>query len=257
MSSYNKIKSDLLFDNQVLALTLNAPKANVLDIAMISELTDAVKQFASDSDVKAIIFRAEGEHFSYGASIPEHQKEYVDELLTKFHGFFRTLIEISKPSFVAVKGQCLGGGLELAAFCNWIFAAENATFGQPEIKLAVFPPVASLILPYRIGQPAADDLILTGRSISAKEAKQLGLVYEISSDPEATAHDFIKNNILPKSTSALLHSVKSSRFEMNQAFLKNIDRIQEMYVKELMATEDANEGIRAFMEKRDPLWKNC
>ena len=256
MGDTKKIKSDFLFDGQVLNLTLNAPKGNVLDIKMISELTEAVEKLGSNPQVKAFVFQGAGEHFSYGASIPEHTKELAPKLLSVFHNFFRTLIEVSKPTFALVQGQCIGGGLELAAFCNWIFASENARFGQPEIKLSVFPPVASLILPHRIGQSAADDLVLTGRSITAREAKQLALVHTVSREPLKALEKFISTHILPKSTVALQFSVKSCRFEMHQAFLKNVDRIEKLYVEELMETEDANEGIAAFMEKRQPVWKN-
>ena len=256
MGDYNKVKSDFLFTGQMLKLSLNAPKGNVLDIEMISELTQAVEKLGSNPQVKAFVFQGAGEHFSYGASIPEHSKELVPKLLSAFHNFFRTLIEISKPTFALVQGQCLGGGLELAAFCNWIFAAEDAQFGQPEINLSLFPPMASLILPHRIGQSAADDLVLTGRLITAQEAKQLGLVHTVSHEPLKALEEFIVTHILPKSTIALQFSVKSCRFEMYRAFLKNVDQIEKLYVQELMKSEDANEGIAAFMEKRQPVWKN-
>jgi len=143
MGDTKKIKSEFLFDGQILNLTLNAPKGNVLDIEMISELTQAVEELGSKPQVKAFLFQGAGEHFSYGASIPEHTKELAPKLLAAFHNFFRTLIKVSKPTFALVQGQCIGGGLELAAFCNWIFASKNAQFGQPEIKLSVFPPPAS------------------------------------------------------------------------------------------------------------------
>ncbi len=256
MGDYNKVKSDFLFDGQILKLSLNAPKGNVLDIEMISELTQAVEKLGSNPQVKAFVFQGAGEHFSYGASIPEHTKELAPKLLSAFHNCFRTLIKVSKPTFALVQGQCLGGGLELAAFCNWIFASEDAQFGQPEIKLSLFPPVASLILPHRIGQSAADDLVLTGRSITAQEAKQLGLVHTVSSEPVKELEEFISTHILPKSTVALQFSVKSSRFEMHQTFLKNVDQIEKLYVQELMKSEDANEGIAAFMEKREAVWKS-
>ncbi len=256
MGDTKKIKSDFLFDGQILNLTLNAPKGNVLDIEMISELTEAVKNFGSKPGIKAFVFQGAGEHFSYGASIPEHTKELAPKLLSAFHNLFRTLIKVSKPTFALVQGQCIGGGLELAAFCNWIFASEDAQFGQPEINLSVFPPVASLILPHRIGQSAADDLVLTGRVVTAQKAKQLGLVHSVSSEPLKALEEFISTHILPKSTIALQYSLKSCRFEMHQTFLKNVDPIEKLYVEALMKSEDANEGISAFMEKRAAVWKN-
>lgn len=256
MAQFNKIKLDYLHEEQVLTLTLNAPKGNILDREMMTELNQAVQQNGNSPSVKALVFQGEGEHFSFGASVPEHQKEYVAEMLATFHQLFRILIEVGKPTFALVRGQCLGGGLELAAFCQWIFAGEEAKFGQPEINLSVFPPVASLILPYRIGQSAADDLVLSGRSITAQDAKQMGLVYSVSSDPQKDLDEFISKHILPKSAVALQFAAKSSRYEMHQAFLKNVEVIEKMYVQDLMATEDANEGIRSFLEKRKPVWKN-
>ena len=120
------------------------------------------------------MFQGKGEHFCYGASVPEHRREHVAEMLTGLHDLLRSIIDLSKPGLALIRGCCLGGKLELAVFCQWIFAAEGARCGQPEIAPGVFPPTATLILPWRVGQPAADDLILTGRTISAAEAKQLG-----------------------------------------------------------------------------------
>lgn len=256
MTAFKKIKSDFSHENQILTLTLNAPKGNVLDREMMMELITAIKENGSAPSLKALVFQGAGEHFSFGASVPEHQKEFVAHMLATFHDLFRTLIAANKPCLALVRGQCLGGGFELAMFCHWIFASEDAKFSQPEINLAVFPPVASLLLPHLIGQSAADDLVLSGRAITAQEAKQMGLVYSVSTDPQAALDEFLAKHILPKSAVALQFAARASRHEMHLAFLKNIDTLEKMYVQELMETADANEGIEAFMEKRKPAWKN-
>ncbi|MFQ5649404.1 MAG: enoyl-CoA hydratase-related protein [bacterium] len=256
MSQFNKIKSRFLHEGQVLSLTLNAPPGNVLDKEMMTELTRAIREHGPGSSVKALVFAGEGTHFSFGASVVEHQKEFVAEMLVTFTQLLKTLIETSKPMFAVVRGQCLGGGLELASLCHWIFASGDAAFGQPEIKLGVLPPFASLILPYRIGQSAADDLVLSGRSILAQEAKELGLVHSVSGEPEKDLEAFIAKHILPRSAIALRLTAKASRFEMNRAFLKHIETLEKLYVEELMETEDANEGILSFLEKRKPVWKD-
>jgi cyclohexa-1,5-dienecarbonyl-CoA hydratase len=256
MSEFKKIKLELAHNRQVLTLTLSSLKGNVLDRAMMQELIQALAEQGRASSIKALVFQGEGDHFSFGASVPEHQKEFAPPMLSTFHDLFRTLIAVNKPCIALVRGQCLGGGFELAMFCHWIFAAEEAKFGQPEINLAVFPPVASLILPHLIGQTVADDLVLSGRLITAPEAKQLGLVYSVSSDPQAALEEFLAKHILPKSAMALGFAARASRYEMHQTFLKNIEALEKMYVQELMETDDANEGIKAFMEKRKPIWKN-
>jgi cyclohexa-1,5-dienecarbonyl-CoA hydratase len=256
MSEFKKIRLNFTHENQVLSITLNAPKGNVLDREMMTELIKAINEQGRVASIKALVFQGEGDHFSFGASVPEHQKEFVAEMLATFHDLFRTLIAVNKPCIAMVRGQCLGGGFELAMFCHWIFAAENVKFGQPEINLAVFPPVASLILPHLVGQSAADDLVLSGRSITAQEAKLMGLVYSVSADPQAEFYDFLAKQILPKSAVALQFAASASRYEMHQAFLKNIEALEKMYVQELMETFDANEGIKAFMEKRKAVWKN-
>jgi len=256
MAEFKKIKLALAHENQVLHLTLNAPKGNVLDREMIAELIRGIQENGSASSLKALVFQGEGEHFSFGASVPEHQKELVPHMLATFHDLFRALIALNKPCLAMVRGQCLGGGFELAMFCHWIFASENAKFGQPEINLAVFPPVASLLLPYRIGQANADDLVLSGRALAAQEAKQMGLVYSVSADPQAELEEFLAKHLLSKSAVALQFAARASRYEMHQAFLRNINALEGLYVQELMTTSDANEGIAAFLEKRKAVWKN-
>lgn len=256
MSDFKKIRVALTHDQQILTITLNDPKANVLDKQMMTEIIRILSNEGTNPFVKAIVFTGEGEHFSFGASVHEHRKEAVADMLRIFHKMLRILIKTGKPMFALVRGQCLGGGLELASFCHWIFASPNAMFGQPEINLAVFPPVASLILPHRVGQTHADDLILSGRSITATEAREIGLVHAISDDPESQLNEFISKFILPKSRTALEFTANTARFEMYQAFLKNIDAVEARYVQELMETEDANEGITAFLEKRKPVWQN-
>jgi cyclohexa-1,5-dienecarbonyl-CoA hydratase len=256
MAELKRIKCDFQHNNQVLTLTLNAPKGNVLVGEMMIELIAAVKENGNTPSLKALIFQGEGDHFSFGASVPEHQKEFAPQMLATFHDLFRTLIAVNKPCFALVRGQCLGGGFELAMFCHWIFASEDAKFGQPEINLAVFPPVASLLLPHLVGQAAADDLVLSGRSITAPEATQIGLVYSVSANPQVELDDFLAKHILPKSAVALQFAARASRHEMHQAFLQNIEALEKMYVQELMETADANEGIKAFMKKRKPEWEN-
>ncbi len=255
MSTYSKIKISPEHEGRCLVITLNDPKGNVLDGVMMRELIRAIETEGRGEAVRALVFQGEGSHFSFGASVQEHQKDQVAEMLQTFHELFRALITASKPMIAAVRGQCLGGGLELAGFCHWIFASEEAQFGQPEIQLAVFPPVASLVLPHRIGQSAADDLILSGRSIDAQRARQLGLVHEIADDPLAAAMVYFEKNLLKKSAQALEHTVRAGRFLMYKQFLHHIDQLEKMYVQELMETADANEGITAFLEKRKPTWQ--
>ncbi len=256
MSRFNKIDVTQQHQGQVLTLTLSSGRGNVLDGEMISELTQVVQSEARRPDVKALLFQGEGEHFCYGASVPEHRKEYAAEMLAGLHDLLRSIIDLSKPGIALIRGCCLGGGLELAGFCQWIFAAEGARFGQPEMALGVFPPVASLILPWRVGQSAADDLILTGRTISAAQARDLGLVHSVSDQPEVEVEEFLKTHILPKSGAALSLAVRASRFGMHRAFLQDIEALETIYLQDLMNTEDANEGIKAFMEKRRPVWSN-
>ncbi len=252
-----KVETKKLYNQQVCELILNDGKNNVLDIEMLSQMNQALQSLETESCTKAIIIKAEGKNFSFGASVEEHQPSMMRTMLGLFHQTFKSLISLKIPTFAVVQGYCLGGGLELAAFCNFIFAAHSAKLGQPEVNLGVFPPVASLILPKLIGQIHADDLILSGKIISAEEAKQIKLIYNISENPSAEAQKYIETHILSKSASSLRFATASARYRLYQDFLRDIENLEKIYFDNLMKTNDAQEGIDSFLQKRNPIWKNC
>ena len=254
--AYHKIISSRHFDGAVLEITLNSPKGNILDGEMMKEISEALDQVVENT--KLVLFTAEGKNFSFGASVEEHTRERAEEMLSLFHGLFLKLIGLGVPTMAVVRGKCLGGALELAMFCNFLFAAEDAVFGQPEIKLGVLPPPASLILPLRVGQAQADEWILTGRNILAEEAEWRGLANRVLEDDELDSfvESFIQEQLLDKSAKSLRLALEGVRHDFNKKLRKGLSKIQRFYMDELMATEDANEGIQAFLEKRKPLWKN-
>jgi cyclohexa-1,5-dienecarbonyl-CoA hydratase len=246
------IVSELRNDRQLLHITLNAPKANVLDAAMLGGIAAAVEANATQRGLKAIVFEGAGKHFSFGASVEEHQAAQVADMLKQFHALFRQLIDVAIPTVALVRGQCLGGGLELASFCSWIFANERAHFGQPEIKLAVFPPMASVLLPWRVGGAGALDLCVSGRSIDAAEAHRIGLVHDVSEDPAARFETFFSEQLAPLSASSLRYAERAARLSLKNTLARDLPQLESMYLDGLMKTPDANEGITAFIEKRKP-----
>jgi cyclohexa-1,5-dienecarbonyl-CoA hydratase len=255
----DKILIDYQHERQVVRLTLNAPKGNVLDAEMMAQLQAVFESLAGEPQVKLMLFTGSGDHFSFGASVPEHTKELAPQMLKQFHGLFRTLVRLSIPSAALVSGQCLGGGLELALGCNFLFVDKSARLGQPEIKLGVFAPPASVILPLRIGQTRADNLLLTGISITGEEAAAIGLATRVFDDRETmrvTVDQWISEHILPKSASSLKLATRAARHGFNEALLSRLDQLERLYLDELMATHDANEGITSFLERRPPVWKN-
>lgn len=237
----------------VLHLLLDAPKANLLDEAMLGELPRALAA-ADDPRLKAIVFEGAGAHFCFGASVAEHTRERAPAMLRQLHSLFRRLAALSLPTVAVVRGACLGGGLELASWCSFLFASPEATFGQPEIKLGVFPPLASLILPWRLGGGRALDLCVSGRTISAELAHAWGLVHEVTPDPAAAATRFVAEQLLPCSGSSLRFAERAARRALIDALDGGLPALERLYLDELMATPDANEGIAAFLQKRPPRW---
>ena len=254
------LRVEQLHENQVVRFTLNAPKGNVLDSTMMAALQIELDKLKTAPQVKLIQFVGEGNHFSFGASVEEHTKENAPKMLEQFHQLFYTMTELSIPTVAMVSGQCLGGGMELALICNFIFVDQSAKLGQPEIALAVFAPPASIILPMKIGQARADDLLLTGRIIGANEALSIGLATEVFDDKESmlsSVDEWAKKNILSKSGSSLRYANRAARHDFNIRLIDGLKELERMYVDELMVTNDANEGITSFLERRKPVWKDC
>jgi cyclohexa-1,5-dienecarbonyl-CoA hydratase len=235
---------------------LSGSKGNVLDSTLIDALTALFEEATDARDLKAICLRGRGKDFSYGASVREHLPEEVEAMLPRFHRMFRAMNQSAVFSLAAVRGSCLGGGLELASFCHRVVAAPDARLGQPEIVLGVFAPVASLVLPERIGRAAAEDLCLSGRTVGAEEALAMGLVDAVAEAPEAAALEYAKAHLLPRSASSLRYAVRALRHSLTRRLDEELERLEGLYLEELMATEDAKEGIRSFLAKRPPEWRN-
>jgi cyclohexa-1,5-dienecarbonyl-CoA hydratase len=240
----------------LLRLRLAQPKANIVDAAMIGALADAFAAHRNPGPLRAALVEAEGPHFSFGASVEEHLPAQCAAMLKGLHGLLVAMLEWPRPILVAVKGQCLGGGLELALAGSLIFASKDARLGQPEMKLGVFAPAASCLLPFRVNQPAAEDLLFSGRSIGADEARAIGLVHAVADDAEAAALAYFDEHLAPKSAAALGFAVRAAREGMLPEVKRRIAAVEKLYLEGLMKTRDANEGLNAFLAKRQPLWEH-
>jgi len=255
----NKIKVSYTHNNTVAVIILDDGKGNVLDSIMMGELQELLTSFKDNKDIKLITFEGAGKHFSFGASVDEHKKDSAAAMLSSFHGLFYLLRDLAIPTLAKISGQCLGGGMELAIMCDFMFADSTAKLCQPEIVLGVFPPPASIILAEKIGLARAEELIITGKVITATEAKNYGLIAEVFEDKQGLndgVNAYIEQNIQPKSASSLRFAVKACRVKFNHILSNFLPVLEQMYVKELMNTNDANEGIISFLEKRKPDWKN-
>ncbi len=254
-----KINLTYTHNNSVAQIIFDDGKGNVLDSIMMAELQEILDTFKQNKDLKLITFEGAGKHFSFGASVEEHTKDAAATMLKSFHQLFYSLRDLAIPTLAKISGQCLGGGMEVAIMCNFLLADKTAKMGQPEIILGVFPPPASVILPEKIGVSRAEDIILTGRSLSADEAKTFGILNDVFEDKAALeigVNTFIEQHILPKSASSLRFGVRASRAKFNHILTNFLQQLEQMYVNQLMNTNDANEGINSFLEKRKPEWKN-
>ncbi|MFN8058060.1 MAG: enoyl-CoA hydratase-related protein [Vicinamibacterales bacterium] len=237
-------------------VVLGGSKGNILDAASMDALRRVFDRAAGDPHLKAICLTGDGAHFSYGASVPEHLPDRVEGMLRRFHDLVGTMIACSVATLAAVRGQCLGGALELVTCCHRVFASPDARLGQPEIVLGVFAPVASVVLPERIGRGRAEDLCLTGRTVDATDALGMGLVDEVVDDPVAAASAYIETHLLPKSASSLRLAVKALRGGLRARLERELPSVERVYLDELMRTGDAVEGLQAFVERRRPLWRD-
>ncbi len=245
-------------DGQVARVALAAPKANIVDQAMMAALAAAFDDLRNRPQLKVMILTAEGPHFSFGASVQEHLPESVRTMLPQFSRLLSQMLELPAVTIAAVRGQCLGGGFELALACDFIVAEEGAAFVCPEIKLAVFPPAAAVLLPVRIGVSRAAELVLTGAAWNAAQAAEAGLIVRTAPQGqlEAAVETWISDHFLARSPVALRYGVRAARLPLRRALLEDLPQVERMYLDELMAESDAVEGLRAFMEKREPRWKS-
>jgi cyclohexa-1,5-dienecarbonyl-CoA hydratase len=241
-------------DGRLLRLRLNRPKANVIDAEMIAALHSAFAGLAEDPDPLAVLLDHAGPHFSFGASVEEHLPEHCAAMLEALHGLIKTMLACPVPILVAVKGQCLGGGLELAMAGHLVFVAAEASLGQPEIKLAVFAPAASCLLPRLVARGQAEDLLYSGRSVSGARAAEIGLALAAAPDPEATALAYFDDNLAGLSASTLRLAVEAARGRFRDEVAADLDRVEVLYLEGLMRTHDAVEGLEAFIEKRPAKW---
>ncbi len=237
-------------------LTLNRAPLNVLNIAALSQLESALTELACDESIRVLILRAEGKMFSAGVDVADHTPDKVGDMIPLFDRACRTLANLPYPTLAVVHGHALGGGCELVLCCDLAVMTENAKIGQPEIQLAAFAPIAAMRLPLMIGYRAAADMLLTGRTLTADEALKIGMVNA------AVPADKLEQWVQEK-TSQLTGLSRVALTMTKRALQSGFDtwdlsasELERLYLEELMKTEDAHEGLAAFMEKRTAVWKH-
>lgn len=241
----------------VATLILNRPPLNVLNIEMMEEINTFFEGLMKERSLKLLVIQAAGKAFSAGVDVGEHLGDLVFKMIEVFHRMFRLMDSLKVPSIAIVNGSALGGGCELALYCDMVIATEKAKFGQPEIQVGVFPPIAALIFPRIIGRKKAMELILSGEVISAQEALSLGLINKIVSEASLTEeiNGFIEK--FKKLSGVVLKLTKEAALAgLNDDMDQGLKAIERIYLDQLMKTKDANEGLKAFLEKRKPTWKD-
>jgi cyclohexa-1,5-dienecarbonyl-CoA hydratase len=256
MAGDSPLKDRVERDGALLRLTLARPKANLVDAAMIAALHGAFVAYRGKAGLRGVLLDAEGPHFSFGASVDEHLPGRCAAMLASLHALILAMLAFPAPILTVVRGQCLGGGLEVALAGGPIFAAPDAQFGQPEMKLGVFAPAASVLLPYRVSQPVAEDLLFSGRSVGADEAKTMGIVQVVFDDPEAAALAYFDQHFAGKSAASLACALTAARGAMLRDVRHRLEEVERLYLDRLMTTRDANEGLVAFLAKRKPNWEH-
>ena len=236
-------------------IALHHPPLNIIDILMMEELAETLAEIERRPDVSVILLTGDGKDFSAGVNVADHTADKVEQMLQKFHAVIRALVATKKITIAAVHGHCLGGGAELAMVCDMAYTTASAEWGFPEIKLGCFPPVACTALAALIGQKRAAELILTGKTISGTEAAEIGLASRALPDGELTpAVEDTVRELVALSPAALVVTKKAVYAWDSMHFDKGLARAEKIYLEELIKTADAQEGIRAFMEKRKAKW---
>jgi cyclohexa-1,5-dienecarbonyl-CoA hydratase len=243
---------------RVLRITWDRPPLNVLDIAILGELDRVLTDCAIAPGVDVVVLQGAGERaFSAGVDIRDHTREKVPEMLDTVHGVVRKLLALPQVTIAAVRGACLGGGCEVASSCDLIVASEGSSFATPEIHVGCYPPVALARFSSLIGYHRAAEMILTGRRFSAPEALSIGLINRVVADHELDGGlEALLNELLGKSGAVLRLALKGLRELSLRDFDQALKRSEEIYCRELLQTRDVEEGVKAFLEKRQPKWQH-
>ncbi|MFQ5681687.1 MAG: enoyl-CoA hydratase/isomerase family protein [Candidatus Binatia bacterium] len=244
--------------DRVASVTLNRAPLNVLNLSMLRELRETLDSIAGDHAVDFLVVRGAGERaFSAGVDITDHTKQKVPEMLEVVHGVIHKLLSLPQVTIALVQGACLGGGCELASSCDFILASEESHFATPEIDVGCYPPVAMARFPSQLGYHRAAEMILTGRRISAEEALAIGLINRMVPVGELDqALENVLDELKGKSGVVLRIALKGLREISLKNFPENLKRAEEIYLNELLRTEDVEEGVLAFLEKRKPRWNH-
>ena len=243
---------------RVLSVVWERPPLNVFDIALLAELDQALSFCALQGDVDVAVLSGAGERaFSAGVDIRDHTAEKVPQMLDAVHGVIRKLVALPQVSIAAVRGVCLGGGLEIASSCDMVIASEESSFATPEIYVGCYPPVALARFAGLIGYHRAAEMILTGRRFSAPEAQSMGLINRVvAADQMESGIAALEHELLGKSGAVLRLTLRGLRELSLQGFDQALRRSEEIYRDELLKTADVAEGVAAFLEKRPPVWRH-
>ena len=238
------------------AFRLYHPKGNIVTADMIRAFGQSLDTIAGDPHLKLVTIEGAGADFSFGASIPEHAPGEIGRVLAEAHALIYALLDLPVATAALVRGRCLGGGFEIALACDFIFAEQTATFGLPEVTLGVFPPAGAALLPARVGAARATSAIVTGKSLPATEWQQAGLLESVVADGglDAEVDGWFAAHLAEKSGAALRHAVTASRFALRQHVHAVLPELERLYLRDLMQTDDAVEGIAAFLARRAPKW---
>ena len=255
MADYNNIKTERKDD--VLYITLNRPPVNVLNIEMMGEINSALNDVLNDAALKLVVFNAEGKAFSAGVEVGDHAPDKVNAMIEQFDGMFKRLNELEVPSLALVRGACLGGGCELALFCDIIYASEKSKFGQPEIKVGFFPPIAAFLLPRLAGRHVAMELMICGHTIDGATAMKLGLINRAVDDEKFDGEcEKLIGGICENSPLIIRYNKRAIEDAFAGSFDEVLPKMDELFLNKLMKTRDCAEGLNAFLEKRRPKWEN-
>ncbi|WP_018130300.1 enoyl-CoA hydratase/isomerase family protein [Effusibacillus pohliae] len=255
MNDYRTIQFSV--EDRVATLSLRRSPLNVMNMEMMQEIADALSSLTKMQDVNALVIRAEGKAFFVGVAVENHLGEKVEPMIHLFHKMFHLLLKVPCPTIAVLEGPAIGGGCELATFCDIVIASESAAFGQPEINLGLFPPVSAVVFPWMTGLNRTMELLLTGDMIDARKAYEWGLVNRVvaADQVEATLAELIEK-LRKKSALSLSLTRKAVRAALASSFAGAIGKVEQIYLQELIQTHDAQEGLASFLEKRQPIWAN-